>query len=278
MIIENDVLRLEVCAEGGEIQSLKYKKTDYEVMWQGSADHWKGKNPTLWPIVGNTYTKDYVIDGKTYAMKNHGLIRYATLECVNKSNDEITMELKSDENTLAQFPFEFTYQIKYKLIDNRVIVSYFITNDSDKVMPFTFGLHPGFNVSDFEKSTLTYACPEECTQVYIKDGVREERVNLKEWKLSHEEIQNVSTIIYKDLKSPYVDLRVPEVNIRMSIEGYPILAIWTSDMTSPFLCIEPWYGHGDFGPVNVPFEKREGMMLLSPNKAFTTSYWFEITE
>ena len=130
----------------------------------------------------------------------------------------------------------------------------------------------------FEKSTLTYACPEECTQVHIKDGVREERVNLKEWKLSHEEIQNASTIVYKDLKSPYVDLRVPEANIRMSIEGYPILALWTSDMTSPFLCIEPWYGHGDFEQVNVPFEKREGMMLLSPNKAFTTSYWVEITE
>ena len=66
MIIENDVLRLEVCKQGGEIQSLLYKKTNYEVMWQGSKDHWTGKNPTLWPIVGNTYTKDYVIDGKTY--------------------------------------------------------------------------------------------------------------------------------------------------------------------------------------------------------------------
>ena len=90
------------------------KKKNVEVMWQGSADHWKGKNPTLWPIVGNTYTKDYVIDGKTYAMKNHGLIRYATLNCVKNSQDEIVMELKSDENTLAQYPFEFTYQISYK--------------------------------------------------------------------------------------------------------------------------------------------------------------------
>ena len=278
MIIENDVLRLEVCAEGGEIQSLKYKKKNYEVMWQGSEDHWKGKNPTLFPMVGNTYTKDYVIDGKTYAMKNHGLIRYAKLECVKKSHDEITMELKSDENTLSQYPFEFTYQVKYKLIENRVIISYFITNNSKKVMPFTFGLHPGFNVSNFENSTLTYACPENCIQLHTKGGVREENVSFKEWKLSHEDIQNEATIIYKNLKSPYVDLRLPEVNIRMSIEGYPILALWTSDSTSPFICIEPWYGHGDFGPVNVPFEKREGMMSLSPNKSFTTSYWFEITE
>ena len=64
----------------------------------------------------------------------------------------------------------------------------------------------------------------------------------------------------------------------MSIEGYPFLAIWTSGTDSPFICIEPWYGHGDFEKVDVPFEKREGMMSLSPNKTFTTSYWFEITE
>ena len=273
MIIENDVLCLKACEEGGEIQSLIYKKKNYEVMWQGSADHWKGKNPTLWPIVGNTYTKDYEIDGKKYAMKNHGLIRYAKLKCVKKSQDEITMELKSDENTLAQYPFEFTYQIKYKLI-----VSYFITNDSDKVIPFTFGLHPGFNVSDFSKSKLVYACPEECTQIHIKNGVREEKVLFKEWQLSYSDIRNASTIVYKDLKSPYVDLIMPEVNLRMSIEGYPILALWTSDDSSPFICIEPWYGHGDFEKVDVPFEKREGMMSLSPNKTFTTSYWFEITD
>ena len=278
MIIENEVLRLEVCAEGGEIQSLKYKKKNYEVMWQGSDDHWKGKNPTLFPIVGNTYTKDYEIDGKKYAMKNHGLIRYATLKCVKKSQDEITMELKSDETTLAQYPFEFTYQVKYKLIDNRVMVSYFITNDSNKVMPFTFGLHPGFNVSDFETSKLVYACPENATQIHTVGGLREEKVFLSEWKLSHEEIKNEATLIYKDLKSPYVDLYLPEVRIRMSIEGYPILALWSSDLTAPFICIEPWYGHGDFEKVNVPFEKREGMMSLSPNKSFMTSYWFEIND
>ena len=47
MIIENDVLRLEVCEAGGEIASLKYKKKDLEVMWQGDEKHWKGRNPTL---------------------------------------------------------------------------------------------------------------------------------------------------------------------------------------------------------------------------------------
>ena len=277
MIIENEQLKLEVCHEGGEIQSLIYKKKGLEVMWQGSADHWKGKNPTLFPIVGNTYSKDYQIDGKTYAMKNHGLIRYATLKCVKNSPDEIVMELKSDENTLAQYPFEFTYQIRYKLMDNRVIITYQITNDSNVEMPFTFGLHPGFNVSDFDKAVLKYACPEKATQIHL-GNVYESEVELYEWPLSHQEIADASTIVYKNLKSPYVDLMMPEYNLRMSIEGYPFFAIWSSDMTAPFICLEPWYGHADFEPSNCAFEDREGMMQLSPNKSFMTSYWFEINE
>ena len=277
MIIENEQLKLEVCHEGGEIQSLIYKKKGLEVMWQGSADHWKGKNPTLFPIVGNTYTKDYQIDGKTYAMKNHGLIRYATLKCVKNSQNEIVMELKSDENTLAQYPFDFTYQVRYKLLDNRVIITYQITNDSDREMPFTFGLHPGFNVSDFEKSVLKYACPEKATQIHL-GNVYESEVELYEWPLSHQEIADASTIVYKNLKSPYVDLMMPEYNLRMSIEGYPFFAIWSSDMTAPFICLEPWYGHADFEPSDCAFEDREGMMKLSPNKTFMTSYWFEINE
>lgn len=277
MIIENEKLKLEVCHEGGEIQSLIYKKKGLEVMWQGSADHWKGKNPTLFPIVGNTYSKDYQIDGKTYAMKNHGLIRYATLDCVKKSQDEIVMELKSDENTLAQYPFEFTYQIRYKLMDNRVMITYQITNDSNSVMPFTFGLHPGFNVCDFDKAVLKYACPEKATQIHL-GNVYESEVELYEWPLNHQEIADASTIVYKNLKSPYVDLMMPEYNLRMSIEGYPFFAIWSSDLTAPFICLEPWYGHADFEPSDCAFEDREGMMKLSPNKTFMTSYWFEINE
>lgn len=277
MIIENDVLRLEASVNGGEIASLKFKKKDLEVMWQGDEKHWKGKNPTLFPIVGNTYSKDYQIDGKTYAMKNHGLIRYAKLECVKKSHDEITLELKSNEETLKQYPFEFTYQVKYKLIKNCVIVTYMIRNDSDKLMPFTFGLHPGFNVTDFEHSELRYACPEKATWVQL-DGSEDKEVELDVWKLSHQEIEAAATLVYKNLKSPYVDLVMPEYDVRLSIDGYPFFAIWTSDMNAPFICLEPWYGHGDFVKVEVPFEEREGMMSLSPDKSFFTGYWFEVNE
>ena len=57
------------------------------------------KNPSLFPMVGNTYTNDYTIEGKSYAMKNHGLIRYATLTCRQDDGKQIVMELNSNEDT-----------------------------------------------------------------------------------------------------------------------------------------------------------------------------------
>lgn len=278
MILENEWLRLKVQPQGGEISSLLYKKKNLEVMWQGDENHWKGKNPTLFPIVGNTWSQDYQIGGKTYAMKNHGLIRYATLQCVLENEHEIIMELKSDETTREQYPFDFTYQIRYTLDQNVVHVDYTITNDSKTEMPFTLGLHPGFNVRNFDTSVLEYCEDENATQLHILNGYSEEKVQLKQWHLNHQEIVKEGTLVYKDLKSPFVDLKMDEYTLRMSIAGYPFFAVWTSDETASFLCLEPWYGHGDFVESNVAFEKREGMMQLKPNEVFKCEYWFEINE
>ena len=156
--------------KGGEIYSFTDKQTGLQYMWQGDNDNWGGKNPSLFPIIGNTYTKDYQIDGKTYAMKNHGLIRYATLHCKKDDSKEVIMELDSSEETLAQYPFPFHYEIAYTLKDNKLTITYHITNTGEKEMPFTFGLHPGFNCplcegEKFEEYTLSFTNEEHMQQL-----------------------------------------------------------------------------------------------------------------
>ena len=69
MKLENERYEVTFVEKGGEIYSFTDKQTGLQYMWQGDNDNWGGKNPSLFPIIGNTYTKDYQIDGKTYAMK-----------------------------------------------------------------------------------------------------------------------------------------------------------------------------------------------------------------
>ena len=64
--------------------------------------------------------------------------------------------------------------------------------------------------------------------------------------------------------------------VRVSIEGYPYLALWTHDSASDFLCIEPWYSHGDFEKETPDFYHREGTMVLKPNEVWSCSYWIEV--
>ena len=130
--------RYEVCfvEKGGEILSFTDLQSGLQYMWQGDEAYWTGKNPTLFPIVGNTYSKTYTIDGKEYAMKNHGLIRQMNLKCTYQDEQKLVMSLDSDEETLSKYPFPFHYEIAYTLVEDTLHIDYRITNIGDRVMPF----------------------------------------------------------------------------------------------------------------------------------------------
>lgn len=281
MIIENEKFRLEVVEKGGEIQSFFDKENQLEYMWQGDAAYWGGKNPSLFPMVSNTWTKDYEWQGKRYAMKNHGLVRYENLKCVKHTADEIVMELHENEETLKRYPFKFTFQINYRLNGNRLDVVYHITNDSDETMPFSFGLHPGFNCpllqgESFTDYKLVFPQDENVKQLAFHGHHEIIDRSFKEIPLSYELIEEYATLVYKGVKSPYVELVGPKHKVRVSCLGYPFLAFWTAKKGAPFICIEPWYGHGDFEEVDCSFDQREGTFNLEAHKRFTTSYFIEL--
>ena len=286
MKLENERYEVTFVKEGGEIYSFTDKETGMQYMWQGNKEYWGGKNPSLFPMVGNTYTKDYVIDGKTYAMKNHGLIRYATLDVKQDDGDKVVMVLDSNEETLAQYPFDFHYEIAYTLEDNKLTIQYDITNTGDREMPFNFGLHPGFNCplcegEKFEDYTLSFTNEEHMQQLVFdptfKTPYELKDVVIKDMPASYDEVEKYATIIYKGAKSPYLTCTGPKGHgVRISLTGYPYVAIWTAKKGSPFICLEPWYSHGDFSDVKEDFYHREGTLLLEPNKTFTTSYTIEV--
>lgn len=280
MKLESNTLTCQIVNKGGEMSSLYDKTLEKELLWQADPAFWGGQNPTLFPIVGSTYSKSYQWKGQTYSMKNHGLIRYATLNCIKEDDKQIVMQLKSNEETKAQYPFDFTYEIGYELQDNKVVITYNITNDSEEPMPFIFGLHPAFNVPLFEDESfedyhIVFPQVENVKQTDL-DTAELYEVELSNFALSYEEILKAKTLIYQDLKSPYVDLVGKHHTIRVSIVGYKYLAFWTPKEHAPFICIEPWYGTGDYKELNVSFDKRPNTINLDPNRTFMTSYTIEV--
>ena len=82
------------------------------------------------------------------------------------------------------------------------------------------------------------------------------------------------TIIIKDPKSTEASLTNGKHGVTVGFKDYPWLAFWSPN--APFVCIEPWYSHTDFEEVRVPFEQREGTLVLKPHETFETSYSIRI--
>lgn len=285
MKIYNERYEVTFCELGGEITSFLDKQENRQYMYQGNTPYWSGKNPTLFPIVGNTFDTSYRAKGKTYYFKNHGFIRTSVLQCVKQSETSITFCLRANEETLEVYPYAFVYEVTYTLKGNKLEIVYNITNEDQERMPFTFGLHPGFVApldegEKFEEYRLEFECEEYAKQLVFDPSKKTphyyQDVVMKEIPLSYAHIDKYATLIYKGLSSSYVTLRGKHNHgVKVSIAGYPYLAFWALT-DAPFICIEPWYSHGDFEAREEAFEDRNGMLQLESGKTFTTSYSIEV--
>lgn len=273
------------CTKGGEMESFLDQETGIQYLYQGNTEYWGGKNPGLFPLIGNTFSGDYEIHGKRYAMKNHGLIRYANLTCVHHDETSTTFELKDNEETRAQYPFSFCYQVNYRLEGNKVTITYDITNTGHEDMPFMFGLHPAFlcpltSEETFEDYHLIFSNPEKVNQLLFDPNKEKDvvikPVEVQDIPLTYSWITDAATVVYENCRSAYITLQGKRHGVKVSIAGYRYLAIWTPKEGAPFLCIEPWHGHGDFVEVAEDFYHREGTIVLEPNKTFTTAYTIEV--
>jgi len=263
--------------QAAEITSFKKLGSAIEYMWQGDPTFWGGRNPILFPIVSNTYSGTYEIDGVTYAMGNHGLARHLDFMVCEKDSDSLSMFTTSSVETLKQYPFDFKLAVEYVLTDTKLEINYLVENSGNRLMPFTIGLHPAFNVpltsGVFSDYKIVFEKEEEATKL-SRNG-NETIKGLKEIALDYETFDREPTLLYKDLKSDYVQLTNGEEGLEVGISGFTYLAFWCGKR-APFLCIEPWYGIGDMKENNLPFAEREGMMSLAPGAVFNCGYYIKL--
>ena len=268
-VLKNDKACVVIDEHASEIHSFKLLETGFEYMWQGDPAYWSGRNPTLFPLVGTTWDKKLRIGGKEYTLKQqHGFVRRSDFTCIEHSDSRLVMELKDSAETREEFPFAFTMHIIYELKGARLSITYQITNDSDEVMPFGFGLHPAFN------------CPADPAKSYEDYWIEFSNHETFEWKtvkaentkiLSIQDRQALQdTIIIHEPVSSEASLTDGTHGVTVSCVGYEWLAFWSPK--APFVCIEPWHSHTDFTEVTGPFEEREGTTLLDPHRTWTTAY------
>ncbi|EKQ56436.1 MULTISPECIES: aldose 1-epimerase family protein [unclassified Clostridium] len=288
--LENERVRITASTDGGELHSITGKKEETEYLWNGNPEYWKYHSPHLFPIIGQLNNSKYRIEDKEYQLPSHGFARISEFTLLSKDNDHVAFELKYSDKTLEVYPYKFSLQITYTLEDNSIVVGYKVINFDDKEIYFSLGAHPAFmcpiekgealedyylKFNKVENSSIM--CFDE--NVYFTHNKKEYLINSDIIELKKEVFKN-DALVFNDLKSNKITIKSRNNNKSLSVEfdGFPYLGIWAPAKGAPFVCIEPWFGHADYGDFNGDFKEKEGIISLEIGKEFNCIYKISIEE
>ncbi|MFA6945343.1 MAG: aldose 1-epimerase family protein, partial [Pedobacter sp.] len=153
LILENEFLAVRINHKGAELSSLFNKLNGLEHLWQADPSVWAFHAPNLFPVVGNCINNQIQIEGISYPMQRHGFARHSDFIMTDSSADHAVFTLDFSESTLAVYPYKFSLQISYKLMDTELCVNYRVINQDDKPILFSIGAHPAFNIPFFQDGT-----------------------------------------------------------------------------------------------------------------------------
>ncbi|PPK87540.1 galactose mutarotase-like enzyme [Neolewinella xylanilytica] len=288
--LQNDQLRIKIQSTGAELKSLVHLGTGREYMWSGDPEVWPSYAPVLFPIIGKLKDEKTEINGTTYHIPKHGIVRGSEkLEFFSKLEDRIVFRLCSDDDTLAQYPYPFDFRITFRLRNEHLIIYHEVMNTGDEPMLFHLGGHPAFRVPFFEGDryedyVLRFEHAEDSRSYEVTEqgtiGAGTRGVPWTEGgtvlPLTHDLFEE-DALVFKDLKSRSVILESRHKGpvLKLDYAGWTHLGIWAKPH-GDFVCIEPWIGLADAAEGSGKFADKEGIIKLGPNETYEMSYDIKI--
>ena len=279
--ISNSQLSATINTMGAELISLVKNNKNY--IWQVDETYWNKTSPVLFPIVGRLKKDSYTYNGKSYSLPRHGFARNMAFSFDKKSEHQVIFELNETEETKANYPFDFKLLMAYTLMDNELIIEYFVRNQSDEVLPFSIGAHPAFAITHhFENYSLQFNKEDSFETHHLEN----ERFNGKTTFVTSENnavslnyaLFEKDALVFKQLKSNEVVLKHLDKNIlKVNYDHFSYLGIWTKQ-NAPFICLEPWCGLADSIDHNGNLEDKEGINHLPAGEDFLRAIRIEILE
>lgn len=272
--ISNDKITIQADSMGAEMKSLKRVADGREYMWHGDPAYWGRTSPVLFPIVGALKNGRYKIDGREYPMGQHGFARDKEFQLKSQVASEIWFSLRSDEETLAGYPYPFLLEIGYELTESTVIVKWRVSNPEEEPIWFSIGGHPAFLCpidpgTDQTQYQLLFDAKEQIVSSRIEGGLlgkekKTYRLRNGVLPITADLFDGDALIIEKD-QAHSVALARPDGKPYLTVDfNAPLFGVWSPPgKKAPFICIEPWYGRCDSVDFSGDFQDREWGQTLS---------------
>ena len=286
MQIENEFLTATIDPKGAELHSLILKSNQHEYIWEADKEHWSRHAPVLFPVIGVVKGGSYHYKGETYPMDKHGFARDSDFKVVSHSEGAVTFRLASSEDNRPKFPFPFELDITYRLEGQSIVNEYQVRNLGTEQMPFSIGGHPAFrcpqNTAEKRSDYRLVFNREEDIETHLlgTDGLfsGETRPCLQGKVLTlQDDLFDDDALVFKSLNSTNVSLESGDKRwLKFHYQGFPYLGIWSMSRTSPFVCIEPWFGLADYVDHDGDIEKKEGVQFVEAGATFICDYRVEV--
>ncbi len=277
--LENDFLAISVSTHGAELSSIKNKKTNKEMLWQGDPKFWGRKSPVLFPVVGKYKDGKTSYQNKEYSLGQHGFARDSEFTLVEKCNNKLSFELLSNEDTLSKYPFSFRLICSFELKDNKIIVGWKVENTDNQKIYFSIGAHPAFYCKK-SKTVLSMNADNIKYNLINADGLyTSQKYDVENSFVLHDNVfdndaliienSGVTEIALTDEDKPYLTMKFDA----------PLFGIWSpAKKNAPFVCIEPWFGRCDAEDFMGDITEREWSNSLSIGEEWYKEYEIIIYE
>jgi galactose mutarotase-like enzyme len=280
--LENDQLTVEVSSLGAELQSLS-TKDGRSFLWNGDAAFWGGRSPILFPIVGKAPDDTVLIDGKPYAMAQHGIARRREFALTTTGQQACCFSLTSNEDTKAAYPFDFSLALDYLLEGSTLTITANVTNDGQEPMPYGIGFHPAFlwplpgaEGKPHEIILDNGAEPEllRLTGGLLDQATRPSPFTAGQLTLDASQYVEDAMIFPKGAGAGLTYRAENGPSLHFAFDNLPNLALWQKP-GAPFICIEPWHGMAAQHGKGSELKDRPYTVVLPPNE--TARYGFSVT-
>jgi len=275
--------RAKIALAGAELKS--WTVAGQELIWPGDEKFWADSAPILFPIVGWT-RNGILVEGRRWPLGLHGFAREQVFEMTEQAANRVVLRLTANPATRPLYPFEFSLYVEYAIYNNRLSISLYVLNEDMKILPFAWGLHPGF-VWPLPGASGAHAVrfdEQESARVPViapgglfSDQTRAIPLEGRELALTPDLFEEAVCLL--DARSTGLEFFARDAEgdakpcLRMELDNFPHIALW-SRPGAGFLCLEAWTGHGDPENFDGDIFAKPSMRLLNPGETACSSARF----
>ena len=275
--LEREGMAIRVSEAGAELQSLTALGREW--MWSGDPAVWGRRAPTCFPWCGRLKDGYFQREGTRYENSPHGFAREYPHTLAERRKDALVFRLNWSGETLRRYPWKFRLETEYAIREGRLFSTYRVKNVDQKPMPFQVGFHYAFALTlaaglRTEDHELRFAGAEEPVEVLTPGGMVEgtrprftgaDRVELDDHLFDND------SICLSNLKTPWIELgtKAPGPALRLGMEGFPYVLLWSKPGPMRFVCVEPWHGLPDDQNGDHDLFHRPAVRVLAPGEEFS---------